>query len=203
MNEETKKLGAGLLIVIVGLAGVIIYLGVTGSNMSEKYGELLTDYNQLTEDYNILNSPLDNYTYPTIDDVKDWLVDDNTDEAEYIEDLWMCGDFASMLMTRAKLMEWRMRIAVMFYSYEGDDGWQDSTDPFGEYGHIFNVILCQDYDGDGTLDWIYIEPQTVAVWHVYNYYNDFIHYEIWETLDDMDETVWSEPYYINHYSYFE
>lgn len=162
------------------------------NNLLGDYGGLLSEYDDLTEDYNnlfanfeslwniynILNSPLnENYSYPTVDNVLDWLWDiDDTDESEYIESVWMCGDFASMLMTRAKLMGWRMRIACMFYSEEGDAGWLNPNDIYGEYGHAFNIILCQDYDGDGTLDWIYIEPQTDAAWWV-GYGSDiYVHY---------------------------
>jgi len=127
----------------------------------------------------------------------------NTDSFEYTE-VWMCGDFSAMLMTRAKEMNWRMRIACMFWSYDGDDGWQDVSDPYGEYGHAFNFIVCQDGgDDDSFNDIYYIEPQTDTIWYVH--YGDYNHnlYLIWYTFGGgIAGTVWTEPYFINHFSYF-
>jgi len=175
-----------------------------------EYDDLLNNYTQLFGDYqsiqNILYlaaNPLTNPDTPTYNEVVDFLEADILDSYNYTEN-FMCGDFASMLIGRAKIVRnWRMRIACMFYSFEGDIGWEDSTDPYGSYGHAFNVILCQDIDGDGTEDWIYIEPQTDAIWGVVIGTDWYVHYEIWHTFTGgIEGTMWSEPYYINHYSYF-
>lgn len=176
-------------------------------NLHDSYDNLLSNYNDLFSDYNILKNafenPLTNPVVPTIGEVATWLSTDNTDLRDYTA-YWMCGDFAGMLMTRAKTMNWRMRIAVMFYSFEGGFGWKNPTDPYGEFGHAFNMIYCQDgNDPDDLLDLYYIEPQTDTIWYIH--YGSFNHlsYEIWITwTGGISGTVWANPYYINHYSYF-
>ncbi|GAH83494.1 unnamed protein product, partial [marine sediment metagenome] len=135
------------------------------NDLTDDYNDLKQDYNDLEQDYNtllteydilfgkyqsilsVLENPLTNPVLPTYSELYYWLADDDTDSFNYTEN-WMCGDFSAMLMVRAKEMNWRMRISCMFWSYDGDVGWQDPTDPYGEYGHAFNVILCQDYYDD-------------------------------------------------------
>lgn len=95
---------------------------------------------------------------PSIEEVEEWLQVDDTDENTYVDGIWMCGDFAAMLMTRAKTQNWRMRIATAMYSYEGDSGYASQTDPYGSAGHAFNYIECID----GI--W-YIEPQSDGTWY--------------------------------------
>ncbi|MBA7519886.1 hypothetical protein ES705_11974 [subsurface metagenome] len=183
-------------------------------DLEQRYNDLLDDYNELLTDYNslfgqyqsilsVLKDPLTNPVIPTISQVQNWLAIDDTDDMLYTE-TWMCGDFATMLMVRAKAMNWRIRIACMFYSFDGEDGWQDPTHPYGENGHVFNLIYCQDgSDLDTDLDIYYIEPQTDKVWYVIIGGIPHIHYEIWLTFTGgLSGTVWQEPYYVNHYSYF-
>lgn len=224
MRKYIKIVLIGTLVFTGGLAlGSFAMIGITTPQIQEaqndadywenRYNNLLGDYNDLVDDYNALFSdydalqdafkePLTNPDTPTYNQLVSWLDSDDTDSFEYTED-WMCGDFAAMLMTRAKTMNWRMRISCMFWSYDGDDGWQDPTDPYGEYGHAFNVILCQDYDGDGNNDWFYIEPQTDKTWYVIIGTKSFVHFDIWLTFTGgITGTVWIENFYVNHYSYF-
>ena len=74
------------------------------------------DYEKLKS---ILEEPLENPATPTYSQVRTWLQSDDTDTFEYIEGVWACGDFSAMLMTRAKEMNWRMRVCVIWYSAEG------------------------------------------------------------------------------------
>lgn len=199
-----------------GLGGIFITVSqLMPSN--EKYNDLQQDYNDLLNDYNelfgdyqsildiltIAGNPLTDPDTPTIQEVLNWLAIDNTDTFEYTEN-FMCGDFSAMLMGKAKLMNWRVRIACMFWSYNGDAGWQDPTDPYGEYGHAFNLIYCQDgSDAGSELDIYYIEPQTDKVWTVIISSVPYVHYQIWLTFTGgINGTVWTEPYFINHYNYF-
>ena len=168
-------------------------------NLGESYLDLLNDYNALFSDYDALQEafeePLTAPVIPTISEVIDWLwYVDNTDELEYTE-YWMCGDFSAMLMTRAKTMNWRVRIAVMEYSFLGDPNYDINT-PFGEYGHAFNFIECSD----GYL--YYIEPQTDSIWYwsVVGY-----HFVMWSEYDftTMTGTVWDgQILSVNYYNYF-
>ena len=87
--------------------------------------------------------PLTDIIVPTYDQVREWVDEDNTDEFNYTEGVLECGDFATILMTRAKAMNWRMRIACMRYSFFGEFGY-GTTDPYGSNGHAFNLIYCQD-----------------------------------------------------------
>jgi len=137
------------------------------NNLTSEYNNLSLEYNDLFGDYqsvlNVLEDPLTNPVVPTYSQVNSWLSSDDTDTHDYVNDTWVCGDFATMLMVRAKEMNWRMRIACMFYSFSGDA--EDGTDdPYGSYGHAFNLIFCQDgSDPDSELDLYYIEPQTDTV----------------------------------------
>lgn len=179
------------------------------NNLTSLYNNLTSEYNDLFGDYqslsNVLEDPLTNPVVPTLSQVESWLASDDTDTHEYVNDTWVCGDFASMLMVRAKEMNWRMRIACMFYSFSGDAGWLSTTDPYGSYGHAFNMIYCQDgSDPDSELDLYYIEPQTDAVWYVDDGSGNHVHYTIHTTYSGgISGTVWeSGTYWVNHYSYF-
>ncbi len=177
------------------------------SGLGQSYSGLLNSYNILYGTYqsvlDTLENPLTNPTIPTISEVAIWLYYDNTDFHNYTE-YWMCGDFSAMLMTRAKEMNWRMRIACMFFSFSGDLGYGDNTDPYGAYGHAFNAIYVQDGDDDDEeLDLYYIEPQTDTIWWL-NYSGNHLEYNIWSYWSgDMSGTVFSEGYYVNHYSIFD
>ena len=166
------------------------------NDLSEDMDLLIDMYNDLFSEYqsvlNILENPLTNPTIPTISEVQNWLYNDNTDTLEYTE-YWMCGDFSAMLMVKAKAMNWRMRIAVMFWSFDTDPNYGVDT-PFGTYGHAFNFIVCID----GL--W-YIEPQTDAIWGVHN--NN--HFQMWNYyhFSVVEGTMWYNTYFwTNDYSYF-
>ncbi len=168
-------------------------------NLEDRYNDLFSDYQSLLS---ILEDPLTSPVVPTYSQVFSWLATDDTDDHSYTPN-WMCGDFATMLMVRAKEQNWRMRIACMFYSFSGEYGYGDDTDPYGSNGHAFNVILCQDYNGDYVDDWFYIEPQTDAIWYVVIDSVPFIHYEIHKYMSGgISGTVWDSTYWVNHYSYF-
>ena len=186
------------------------------NDLAQDYDNLLDDYNTLISDYSslfgqyqsilsVLDDPLVAPIIPTIDQVQSWLSTDDTDEHEYIGNEWMCGDFAAMLMVKAKANNWRMRIAIMSWSYNGEDGW-DNPYSYGSYGHAFNLIYCQDGDDpDNELDIFYIEPQSDTMWWLnYGDDNHFTHYTIWSTFSSSDYSgrVWTETYYVNYYNYF-
>ena len=88
--------------------------------LQTNYDQLLSDYNELFSDYEILRNAFENPLYdpdvPTYREVVNWLAIDDTDEHAWVDGVWSCGDFSAMLMTRAKEMNWRVRIAIIFYS---------------------------------------------------------------------------------------
>lgn len=152
------------------------------NNLQNNYSELeltfeqfLIEYDKLFNDYELLRNafeePLENPTTPTHEELVNWLSEDNTDEHGYTESVWECGDFAAMLMTRAKEMNWRMRIAIVFYSFEGDSGYGSESDVYGSGGHAFNIINC-------TNGIWYIEPQTDGIWDIKNSTGDRIEFTI-------------------------
>ena len=120
-------------------------------------------------------------------------------ESEYVAGLWSCGDYAAMLMTRAKEMNWRIRIAVIFYSLEGEPYYGSTVNVYGSHGHSFNVIECTD----GI--W-YIEPQTDGVWYlVEGGTEDRTEFEIFSYYDfvDAEDTLWDGyMWWTNFYSQF-
>ncbi len=179
------------------------------NNLTSVYNNLSSDYNTLFGDYqfvlNVLEDPLTNPVVPTYSQVKSWLASDDTETHDYVNDTWVCGDFATMLMVRAKEMNWRMHIAVMFYSFSGDSGYGSTTDPYGSYGHAFNLIYCQDgSDPDSLLDIYHIEPQTDTVWYVPDGSDNHVHYTIHTYYSGgITGTLWeSGTYWVNHYGYF-
>ncbi len=165
------------------------------------YDELVASYNSLFADYETLREafedPLESPETPSYSEFKDWLDVDNTDQHEYVDDVWECGDFGAMLMTRAKEMNWRVRCVIMFYSYEGELGYGNILSLYGSGGHVLNLIECED----GI--W-YIEPQTDEMWYfsvggihipfsVHSYYD----------FEDATGTVWDgHTFWTNFYSWF-
>ncbi|NVM43769.1 MAG: hypothetical protein HWN79_02540 [Candidatus Lokiarchaeota archaeon] len=169
------------------------------SNLTDDYNDLMNDYSSLFADYNSLQDafeePLTAPDIPTYFEFKNWLDIDNTNTFDYINETWMCGDFSAMLMTRAKSMNWRVRIAVMEYSHDIDINYGIDT-PYGAYGHAFCFIECSD----GYI--YYIEPQTDAVWY---WTSVGYHFEMWEEYDftNISDTVWGENWlWVNYYNYF-
>jgi len=174
------------------------------TDLFQDYGDLLNDYNTLVSDYDdlfgqyqsilsVLEDPLTDPDIPTIGQVQSWLAIDDTDEHIYTS-VWMCGDFSAMLMVRAKAMNWRMRIAVMFWSEDGELGYGDTTDPYGSYGHAFNMIICSDGQE------YYIEPQTDSV-----IYLSGSSFQIWwyYGFAGISGTVWDGAnIWTNHYGEF-
>ncbi len=214
----------GLIIGGASVGGVIFALAIGDiSTLRDRYDDLDQDYNDLELDYNnsisdynvlfgdyqslsnVIEDPLTNPVVPTYNQVISWLSSDDTDTHDYVNETWVCGDFASMLMVRAKEMNWRMRIAVMFYSFSGDAGWLSTSDAYGSYGHAFNMIHCQDgNDSDSELDLYYIEPQTDTVWYVPDGSDNHVHYTFnIKYSGGINGTVWENgEYWVNHYSYF-
>jgi len=184
------------------------------NNLTQNYNDLLDDYNALLSDYNnlfaqyqsivsVLENPLTNPVIPTISEIQTWLLyQDNTDENNYTP-VWMCGDFSAMLMTRAKAMNWRMRIAVMFYSFEGEFYYGDTSEPYGSSGHAFCFIECQDGGDSGTdLDLYYIEPQTDHIWSLGSEHTSFNIWTIYNFIS-ANGTVWDgHRFWTHHYSEF-
>jgi len=185
------------------------------NNLTQDYNDLLADYNTLLNDYNnlfgqyqsilsVLENPLINPIIPTISEVANWVRNiDNTESFNYTNNIWMCGDFSSMLMTRAKEMNWRMRISVMFYSFEGEFYYGDYGEPFGSYGHAFCFIECEDGDDSGSaLDLYYIEPQTDHIWSMGP---EHVNFDIWSIYNfiSANGTMWDgHRFWTHHYSEF-
>lgn len=195
-KRKTRKIVIIILIIwLTGSLGLLLFtfgkLQLNNLSLRNKYDDLVS----------VLEDPLTDPATPTLDELFNWLAIDDTDHSEWSM-VWQCGDFAVMLMVRAKEMNWRMRIALMFYSYEGEKGWENSTDPYGSHGHAFNMIICQDYNYDGYEDLFYIEPQTDQVWYISSGF-PFWHYQTGYTyeMSDYSNVIWTEPYYVNHYSY--
>lgn len=114
--------------------------------------------------------------------------------------VWNCGDYSAMLMTRAKEQNWRIRIAVMFYSLQGQSGYGDTSDMYGSNGHAFCVIECT-----GGI-W-YIEPQSDATWYLVETGTDdrieFYTHWYYDFEDTTRGTLWDGyTFFVNFYSQF-
>lgn len=177
------------------------------NDLAQDYNSLLADYADLFSDYNILQEafeePLEPYVIPTWTEVFSWVnYIDDTNEAEYIGNLWTCGDFAAMLMVRAKIMNWRMRIVIMTFSHSGELGWE-MLSPIGEHEYVFNFIYVQDTiggsDPDNLLDVYYINPTNDDTWVIMDSSNNYLHYD---TYWKYSLGISSNYHWINYYNYF-
>jgi hypothetical protein len=219
MGEEEKRRDykkirkIGLITLVIGLTtslGISIFIGVDTytkfndlindyADLTKDYNDLMNNYNSLFADYNVLQhsfeEPLTNPDIPSYIEFKNWLDIDDTDSFDYINEVWVCGDYSAMLMTRAKTMNWRIRIAIMEYSLSTDPNYNVNTYE-GAYAHAFCYIVCSD-------SYIYyIEPQTDSVWY---WTTIEYHFEMWKEYDftGISDTVWGENWlWVNYYNYF-
>ncbi|MGY5875629.1 MAG: hypothetical protein RTU30_07775 [Candidatus Thorarchaeota archaeon] len=180
-------------------------------DLSDDYADLVTDYYALVQSYTDLfndyenlqaafEDPLTDPVTPTIYQVLDWLDTDNTDQHSYVSDIWECGDFSAMLMTRAKQMNWRMRIAVVHYSFEGELSYGSMLSIYGTGGHALNLIECTD-------GLYYIEPQSDGCWYFYSGSpGNHVHMDIhtyYNFVGDEFGSVWDGyQWWTNFYGYF-
>jgi len=156
--------------------------------------DLFEDYDTMSD---AIGDPVSNPTIPTISEVVYWLAnEDTTDRIPYDEESWICSDYSTTLLINAKEENWRMYIVILYYSYDDDDAYGENT-PYGEFGHVFNMIYCQDANGDGELDIWYIEPQSDGFWQL-----SFVHYNIYTYYVGTVSSVWSGMYWVNYYFYF-
>lgn len=215
MRQFNKILIIGMIALLAGggIGGFTTYLIISpqitdakneADYWKDQYYDLFGNNQTLID---ALQEPLTNPVIPSMNEVIDWLSVDDTDTFPYVDGIWMCGDYAAMLMTRAKTMNWRMRIACMYYAFSGETGYGDTADPYGSHGHAFNLIYVQDIpsgDPDSFFDILYIEPQTDVYWFVVNGTGGYNHYDIWTYYSGgMAGTVWSSGmYWVNHYSFF-
>ena len=195
------------LIIMTSIAVVesqhIVILNNEITNLNNEIEELQEDYIELFSDYSnleaVFEEPLTDPEIPTYYELRNWLAQDDTDQNEYVEGVWNCGDFAAMLMTRAKEMNWRVRIAVIGYSLQGEVGY-GSTTHYGAHGHTFNMIECTD----GV--W-YIEPQTDGTWYIVTGITqertEFFGYTYYNFIDSTSDTIWDGyRWWTNYYGQF-
>ncbi|MCS7115158.1 MAG: hypothetical protein RMJ15_06555 [Nitrososphaerota archaeon] len=117
------------------------------------YQSLLANYTELKEKYDAfyaaLYKPLlsGDKVVPTTEELKRWLTEDKTDEIEYKEPDFVCGDYAVMLHMHAKAKGWDMGVVAIL----GKLGLKPFT-------HVFNAIICRE-------GLVYIEPQNDEVFN--------------------------------------
>jgi len=181
-----------ILCLLIGTVTIFVYFyNQQNPNYLSLFGE---DYQELLDD---IGEPIENPITPTIEQVNSWLAIDNTDEILYVENVWMCGEYATMLTVNAKEKSWRMYVVILYYSVDGESGY-GKTNPNGNNGHAFNLIYCQDGVDEGDeLDVWYIEPQSDGIWQLnYDHYNVYTYY-----LGGISGTIWKGIYWVNYYDY--
>lgn len=195
-RKEQIRFFSILLLVVCVAAGVfsILYTQITEEiESSSRFSNMFADYDAISD---AIGDPVSNPTIPTIGQVIRWLHFDDTNDANYIEDVYMCGDFAVDLTISAKGENWRIYVIGMYYSFEDGEGY-GVTDLYGDYGHAFNMIKCVDGNDVGTeLDIWYIEPQTDTTWQL-----NYNHYVVYTYYSGLSGTVWDTTYWINYYDY--
>lgn len=152
------------------LNGSYTTLRVNYSNLRRQYNELNSKYSELFTNHNallkIFNEPLAYISIPTTTELQVWLSEDRTDEVNYNDPNFVCGDFAVMLSQHAKLNNWDIGIV-------GIRGYTETYEP---YSHALNAMTTVE-------GLVYIEPQNDHVW----WYED--HIAIYENAwFEIDET---------------
>ena len=143
----------------------LMQLSQEALELEREYNELLNAYQSLLVNYTAIKNeyeklyfaiyePLDEIITPLEDELKSWLATDKTNEMNYTDPNFVCGDFAVMLSLHAKLNHWDMGVmAVLGKTSNGED-----------IAHAFNAIRCKD-KGEGPAYIVYIEPQNDAVFY--------------------------------------
>ncbi|MEM4652666.1 MAG: hypothetical protein QW535_01030 [Candidatus Nezhaarchaeales archaeon] len=130
-------------------------------NLQERYEVLLSEHQALSASYAKLKEAYDKMHFalfsplllnetvrPTINDLKRWLAEDDTDKIPYSKWDFVCGDYALMLSVKAKMNHWDVGIVVVL-----------GRDAQGrEFNHAFNAIRCVE-------GLVYIEPQNDQVFY--------------------------------------
>jgi len=182
--------------------GILYVQTVTNDPYQQQLATLLEQYNDLFVEFQnleeILNEPYTSIITPTVVQLQSWLEQDTTDEIPYEVGKWMCGDYAAMLMVKAKAQHWRMRVAVISYSLDTDPQYGVNT-AWGSTAHAFNIINCT------TGTW-YIEPQSDAMfWFPSDPFHNLFE-DIWEYIDNTavnTGTIWDgKIFWVNSYNYF-
>lgn len=182
-----------ILVIGIILSLVFVMIIIYNQPSDDSLSLFAEDYQKILDD---IGEPVLNPIIPTIEQVNSWLHLDKTDEILYIENIWMCSDFAAMLTINAKEKSWRMRVAIIYYSIE-DESEYGKISPYGNNGHAFNMIYCQDgSDPDTELDVWYIEPQYDTIWQI-----NYNHYIIYNYYNSLPETIWDTTYWVNYYDY--
>lgn len=100
----------------------------------------------------VLFKPLGESVTPTLGELQEWLLEDNTSRIVFSRPGFMCGDYAVMLAMRARLMKWDLGIVVV----------RGIVEPGLPFCHAFNVAMCREGR-------VYIEPQTDEVFWLENH----------------------------------
>ncbi|KKL66526.1 hypothetical protein LCGC14_2144120 [marine sediment metagenome] len=194
-NKNKAKLFFVIVIITSVLLGAYIIYTQVIEGRESSVSDLFSDYYSMLDD---IGDPVSDPIIPTISQVNSWLGTDVTNNVPYEEDVWMCGEYSTMLVINAKRKNWRMYIVILYYSVDGGSGYGKRSSS-GDYGHAFNMIYTQDGDDlDDELDVWYIEPQSDGTWQLsYNHYSVYSYYPAGSI-----KTIWDTIYWINYYLYF-
>lgn len=119
------------------------------TELSVVNGSIFSNYSMLLE---VFNAPLAYENVPSVEELELWLAADKTDEIEYTEPNFICGDFATMLSQHAKMNNWDMGVIAVF----------GRTTDRDDFAHAINAIVCEE-------GLVYVEPQTDEVWWIRNH----------------------------------
>ncbi|MEM3640765.1 MAG: hypothetical protein QXH37_02425, partial [Candidatus Bathyarchaeia archaeon] len=120
--------------------------------LTQLYQSLQVNYTQLKEKYDAfyvtLYDPLlsKDKVVPKKEELKQWLAEDKTNEINYTDPDFVCGDYAVMLHMHAKLKGWDMGVIGVLGRLTGGR----------EFNHAFNAIICKE-------GLVYVEPQNDEV----------------------------------------
>jgi hypothetical protein len=124
--------------------------------LTQSYNELYANYTPVFSNYSalleVVENPLSYEVVPSVAELTQWLAADKTDEIEFEEPDFICGDFAAMLSLHAKMNNWDMGIVTLYGRTEGGE----------EFAHAINAIICEE-------GLVYVEPQTDDVWWLKDY----------------------------------
>ena len=110
MPIKKRKTAKILMIISIVVLSALLAINIPASIITgNRYNSMVDKCNDLI---GVLEDPLTDPATPTLDELFDWLAVDDTDENEWSM-VWQCGDFAVMLMVRAKGQNKRLRPSIL------------------------------------------------------------------------------------------
>jgi len=172
------KLFAMGIIVSLAILGTVYWHSLQIMNINDletKNNELSSLLMELVPLNITLDAPLTNKIVPSIEDLENWLQEDQTDTENSSDPNFNCTDFAAMLAIHARTQGYDMGIVWIY-------GYYNNTNKI--FYHAINAIVT-------TEGLVYVEPQMDKVW-CYDDHQQMTEGEIYEFHIRPNKSIYVE-----------